>query len=355
MKPHPSTLGVERRALWCAGIFGVVALGLAFLEPRSVTVACRLAIFACLAPAIGCTAFALIHRIAGGQWTAGLAPFISAGVRTLPWAWVVATPILLFARKHYSPGLAYDSFTMVAARAVLFALLFFGLRWALSGGVGNEEDARQNARPWAGPVGLIVLFFMLTVLADDWLESLEENWHSTAFTVVWIAGQAMCGLSLCILCGLRGGARPISKGSAGRPLGFDWGNLLLASTMFWAYVSFAQFLIIWAGNMPDETSWYLRRQHGVWQFVVPGVALLGFAIPFSLLLSRRLKQSSAGLAWVASMLLAAQLAYTAWLIIPAQGNLTPTGGMLAAALLTGAVALFTSRFLRAARLTGGHA
>jgi multisubunit Na+/H+ antiporter MnhB subunit len=319
------------------------------------TVACRLAIFVCLAPAIGCTTFALIHRITGGQWTAGLAPFIRAGVGLLPWTWVVAVPVLLAARKHYSPGLGYDGFAMVAARAVLFAVLFFGLRWALSDGLGSEEDARKNGRPWAGPVGLIILFFMLTFLADDWLESLEQDWHSTAFTVVWIAGQAMCGLSLCILGGLRVGTRPATKGSAGRPLGLDWGNLLLASMMFWAYVSFAQFLIIWAGNMPIETSWYLRREHGAWEFVMPAVALLGFALPFLLLLSRRLKQSTAGLASVAGMLLLAQLAYTAWLIVPAEGIQTPAGELLAAVVLAGAAALFANRFMRAARLLGRHA
>jgi hypothetical protein len=199
------------------------------------------------------------------------------------------------------------------------------------------------------------MFFMLTFLADDWLESLEKDWHSTAFTVVWIAGQAMCGLSLCILGGLRVGACPSSKGSAGRSLGIDWGNLLLAAMMFWAYVSFAQFLIIWAGNLPDETSWYLRRQRGAWDYVLPAVSLFGFAIPFSLLLSRRLKQSSAGLACIAGMLLASQLAYTAWLIVPAQENLAPAGGLLSAAFLAASLAFFINRFLRAARLLGGHA
>jgi hypothetical protein len=123
--------------------------------------------------------------------------------------------------------------------------------------------------------------------------------------------------------------------------------------MFWAYVAFAQFLIIWAGNMPVETSWFLRRQHGVWEAVMPAVALLGFAIPFFMLLSRPLKQSTAGLAWVASLLLVSQLAYTAWLVVPVAGAMSLGGGALTAALLAGALGLFTSRFARAARLMGG--
>jgi hypothetical protein len=350
MKHDAQTVEIERRALWTAGICGAAAVGLGLIEPNSLPAACRLAIFACLAPAIGCATFALIHRTTGGQWTAGLAPFVRAGVAMLPWVWLAAVPILLFARENYSPGVSYDSEAMVAVRAVLVAALFFGLKWALADGIGDAVDARRNARPWVGPVGLILLFFTLTFLGDDWLESLEPNWHSTAFTVVWIAGQAICGLALCILGGLCVGARPSANGSAGRPLGIDWGNLMLTAMMFWAYVSFAQFLIIWAGNLPEETSWYLRRERGAWEFVMPVVAVVGFAAPFLMLLSRRLKCSSAGLACVASMLLASQLASIAWLIVPAQGNLSLSGGLLAAAVLSSAIALFLNRFLCAARL-----
>jgi hypothetical protein len=354
MSDPAQTKNLERRALLCAGIFGAVAIGLCFLEPRSLPTACRLAIFACLAPAIGCTTFTLIHRITGGQWTAGLAPFLRAGVAVLPWIWAAAAPVLLLVRRSYAPGLAYEGVAMLAARAVLFGAFFFWLRWALSDGIGDEREARENARPWAGPVGMILMFFILTFLADDWLESLEEGWHSTAFAVVWIAGQAISGLSLCLLFGLRSGARPPANGILGRPLGLDWGNLLLASIMFWTYVAFAQYLIIWAGNLPEETSWFLRRDHGAWAYVTPCVGLLGFAFPFFMLLSRRLKRSTAGLAWVASLLLVSQLAYTAWVIVPVDRAMTLRGGLLAAALLAGALGLFANRFARTARLMGGR-
>lgn len=351
MTPIRSTLNLERRALLLSGAFAAGALVVAFFEPRSAVACCRLAIFTCMAPAIGCTVFALIHRITGGQWTAGLDPFIRGGVSLLPWIWVTAAPVLLVAREHYTPGLSYDGIVMVAARAFLFGLVFFGLRWALSDTLGSEADPRNNSRPWAGPVGLIVLFFMLTFLSDDWLQSLEGDWHSTGFTVVWIAGQAMCGLSLCILGGLLVGTRPAFRGSAGRALGLDWGNLLLAAMMFWAYVSFAQFLIIWAGNKPDETSWYLRRDRGAWTYVMPAVAFIGFAAPFFMLLSRRLKQSANGLAAVAGLLLVAHFSYIAWLTVPVQDD-SAAGGLMAFIVMAASAAFFSSRFMRAARLLG---
>jgi hypothetical protein len=350
MKAASPYLVLERRALVCAAAFGALGFALSFLEPLAVASAFRLAAFVCLAPAVGCAVFCLLHRMTGGQWTRGLAPFLMSGVNLLPWIWVVAAPVLLLARRSYGHGLAYDGFAMLAARAVVYGAFFFWVRWALAGDIGTEGDARTNPRPWAGPLGFILLFFLMTFLADDWLESLEEGWHSTAFTVVWLAGQAISGLALCVLCSLRTGARPQEPGSAGRPYGLDWGNLLLASVMFWTYVTFAQFLIIWAGNLPIETSWFLRRQHGAWSVVMPFVAIAGFALPFFMLLSRRLKRSPAGLSWVCVLLLAAQLCYLAWLVVPSDAALDPRGDLVALTVLPAAAALVTIRFARTARL-----
>ena len=349
MRVDPLHSGLERWTLRGAGAFGALAVLLCFLEPLSVPTACRLAVFTCLAPPFGCLVFTLLHRITGGQWTAGLEPFLQAGgfPASVDLGDCGAGPPPC--RRSYDPGFAYDGFAMLAARSVFIGAYFFWMRWALADGVGSERDARRNPRPWAGPVGLILLFFLMTFLTDDSLQSLEEGWHTTAFTVVWIASQAISGLSLCLLCGMRRGARPLREGPRGRPLGLDWGDLLLASVMFWTYVTFAQFLIIWAGNLPEETSWYLRRQHGGWAFVLPAVALLGFGLPFFMLLSRRLKRSTRGLAAAALLLLAAQLAYMCWVIVPADGGLTPGGGVLVAAFLAGSLALLAHRFARMSR------
>ena len=65
----------------------------------------------------------------------------------------------------------------------------------------------------------------------------------------------------------------------------------LACVMVWAYFSFSQFLIIWAGNLPKEIPWYLERLKGGWQFVALILVLGHFALPFALLLSRDLKRN----------------------------------------------------------------
>jgi hypothetical protein len=164
-----------------------------------------------------------------------------------------------------------------------------------------------------------------------------------------MTGQAVSGLSLSLLGGLAAGAQPIANGSAGRPLGIDWGNLLMATLLSWCYVAFAQFLIIWAGNLPAETSWFLHRATVPWRWLPAFVAVVGFLLPFLLLLSRRYKANAAGLALVAVMLLLSQGLYTAWLILPAAGRFSPAGWLLVLALLVTGAGVGLNRFAAMAR------
>jgi hypothetical protein len=196
---------------------------------------------------------------------------------------------------------------------------------------------------------LLVLVFTLTLLADDWIASVDPGWHSTGFSFVWMTGQAVSGLSLSLLGGLAAGAQPIANGSAGRPLGIDWGNLLMATLLSWCYVAFAQFLIIWAGNLPAEISWFKHRQDGLWLWVPAVLAVSGFVLPFLLLLSRRYKAHAGGLAVVAVMLLLSQGLYTAWLILPAARSFSPPGWLLVLALLVTGTGAGLNRFAAMAR------
>ena len=72
----------------------------------------------------------------------------------------------------------------------------------------------------------------------------------------------------------------------------DLGNLMLAFTMLWAYMSFCQYLIIWSGNLPEEIPWYLRRTRGGWQWVALALILFHFFLPFFVLLFRENKRQS---------------------------------------------------------------
>jgi hypothetical protein len=164
-----------------------------------------------------------------------------------------------------------------------------------------------------------------------------------------MTGQAVAGLSLALLGGLSAGAQPVTTGEAGRPLGIDWGNLLMATLLCWCYVAFAQFLIIWAGNLPAEISWFKLRTNGMLSGVPAVLAVFSFLLPFLLLLSRSYKMKAGGLAVVAVMLLLSQGLYTAWLILPAAGRFSAAGWCLVLALLVSGAGAGLSRYVATAR------
>src|SRR5205809_3849881 len=96
----------------------------------------------------------------------------------------------------------------------------------------------------------------------------------------------------------------------------DLGNLLLAFVMLWAYISFSQYLIIWAGNLPEEIPWYLHRGRNGWQWVAAFLALFHFAVPFLLLLGRANKRKKTFLGAIAMAVLLMRWVDLYWLIAP---------------------------------------
>jgi hypothetical protein len=96
----------------------------------------------------------------------------------------------------------------------------------------------------------------------------------------------------------------------------DLGNLLLAFVMLWAYVSFSQYLVIWFGDLSREIPWYLYRTRAGWDKVAIALIVLHFAVPFLLLLSRRLKRSSTALPVLAGAIVAIHSLDVFWRVRP---------------------------------------
>jgi len=129
----------------------------------------------------------------------------------------------------------------------------------------------------------------------------------------------------------------------------DLGNLMLAFVMLWAYFSFSQYLIIWAGNLPAEITWYLHRLQTGWRFVGMALMLFHFAVPFVVLLSRTVKRAPDLLVKVAVGVLLVRLLDLFWLIAPEfhQHGLSASWMDLALPLSMGAI--WTGFFIRQLR------
>jgi hypothetical protein len=89
--------------------------------------------------------------------------------------------------------------------------------------------------------------------------------------------------------------------------------------MLWAYQAFSQYLLIWSGNVQEEIPWYLRRQEGGWGWAAVALMVLGFGMPFLLLVFRDVKRSARWLGAVAALLLVMHVVEVAWLVGPGLG------------------------------------
>jgi hypothetical protein len=147
--------------------------------------------------------------------------------------------------------------------------------------------------------------------------SLEPDWYSTIFVVIFMAGQFLTALALMTaLLALFAGREPF-EGLITAKHFHDLGNLLLTFVIFWVYVSFSQFLIIWSGNLPKEISWYLHRTAGGWKEVALFLMVFQFVLPLGLLLLRGVKRSRERLGAIAAMIVGVNIINVYWLIAPA--------------------------------------
>jgi len=164
--------------------------------------------------------------------------------------------------------------------------------------------------------GLLAYGLTITFASFDWLMSLEPHWFSTMYGVLILGGQGLTAMAFLIASVVWLSRRPPLDRIVAATHLHDLGNLMLAFVMLWAYFSFSQYLIIWAGNLPQEIRWYLHRLNTSWRFVGIGLIVFHFAVPFVLLLSRAVKREAGTIVKVAAWILAVRVVDLLWLIAP---------------------------------------
>jgi hypothetical protein len=166
-------------------------------------------------------------------------------------------------------------------------------------------------------VGLLVLPLTASFAAIDWWMSLEPDWVSTVYPGLVCMSDLLLALAFAVvlIAGL-GRRTPLTAVLTPSRLN-DLGSLLLAFLMLWAYLMYFQYMLIWAGNLPDEIAWYVRRAEGGWEPLAWTLAGVGFLAPFWLLLFRPLKRSPRWLGSIAALLLVMQVVAVYWLVEPA--------------------------------------
>jgi hypothetical protein len=124
----------------------------------------------------------------------------------------------------------------------------------------------------------------LTLGAIMWVKALEHEWFSTMYGVYYFAGSMwMTMATVYVITLLLQRLGPL-QGYVHEKTYYFMGSILFAFTVFYAYVTFAQYFIIWNANMPEETFWYVQRESGTWWDIGQLMIFGHFFLPFLLLL-----------------------------------------------------------------------
>jgi hypothetical protein len=273
-----------------------------------------------LGVALGCLGLLMLQHMTGGDWGIVIRRPLESATRTLPLLTVLFLPIAIGVRRIYSiwtnpawtaPSAFQKNYLTVPGfylRAVVYFAVWNVLalllnRWSKEQDTrAGDAGLRRKMQLLSGP-GIVLYVFTVTFAAVDWVMSLSPQWSSTIYGFLFVAGQAISGMSLTIIViVVLSQSEPMSRVLQPRHL-HDLGKLLFAFIMLWAYFSFSQLLIIWSGNLPEEISFYRPRLAGSWGYVAVALLLFHFALPFVLLLSRDVKRSAKLLPKIAGLII----------------------------------------------------
>jgi hypothetical protein len=322
---------VGRVALVVGGVAAVVTAALAMMNPTRFLQAYLVGYVWVLGVSVGCFGLMGLHHLSSGAWGLMVRRVFEAASRTIPFLAIAFVPIALGMKTLYPwarPGAHEEGFRAMYLTPLAFVLRAIGafVLWSVFALVlsrlskkqdetGDRKLRRRMQRIAAA--GVCIHVVIMSSCAIDWLMSLTPEWTSTIYGFYVIVGQVVAALSFVILVALFLAERPPLEGRF-RPDHFhDYGKLLLAFVMIWAYFAVSQFIIIWSGNLPEEITFYMGRMNGGWRGFTVVLVFAHFVLPFVLLLSRNLKRDKTRLARVAVMMLFVRWLDLDWLAAPA--------------------------------------
>ena len=284
--------------------------------------------------AIGAAFFAAIQYITQSGWSAMFKRVPEAMVAYLPFA-AVFFIILYFGMhsvfewthhevvshdhilQHKSPYLNEPFFF---ARVIVFfaawiiltkVLRKFSLKEDEVGGMVYFEKSEFYSK-----ILIFVLALSFSLFSVDMLMSLEPHWFSTMFAgKSFMAGvlHASSIIALIVIILSKQGKFPLLNHSHLH----DFTRYIFMSSIVWGYFNFAEFMLIWYGNIPEETSFFVHRWHGAYKILFFANIVINWGIPFLVLMPRKSSRSKLFMVPVILLLIIGQYTELYYIIWPA--------------------------------------
>jgi hypothetical protein len=267
--------------------------------------------------AMGGILFVAIHKVTKARWAGPIIRFAEAGVAFLPIA-LLCFFVLFLGRDHLFPWIEHPTpargrwlttswvfWRDLAALLALFGTSIAFVRTNLKpdlhhfkdqvggwrramydrvlgdySGSAEDEAAVDRRLTRLGPVVIVLYAYMLSIIAFDLVMSLAPYWLSNLFGAFFFIGAFLTGLTTLGVLMVYWRGKLQMGDLIGRQQFHDLGKLIFGFSVFWAYLMYSQLLVIWYGNLREETSFVFFRLWGEWQPIAILVGLMVFLIPF---------------------------------------------------------------------------
>ena len=252
---------------------------------------------------MGALFLVIAHHLFDAGWSVPIRRFCEhIAALVFPWMALLFIPIALMAKTLYGwmrvpiprldhalhakqPLFTMAGFYVVAVLCFLvWWLLTNRLRyWSLKQDQTGEAKATYRMRFYSC-IGVVLFALSLTFAAIMWMMGLQYQWFSTMYGVYYFAGSVWVMLATAYVITMILDRQGVLTEVLHEHQYYFIGSLLFAFTVFYAYIHFAQYFIIWNGNMPEETFWYVVREKGTWWWIGLIIIFGHFFIPFLALL-----------------------------------------------------------------------
>lgn len=317
-----------------------------------------------LSIAIGALLFLALQHVTRAGWSVTVRRLTEIVCGMFPLLAVLFIPILLFvimgdtfhvyrwADTHADAAAAhgggddglmdvkqfYLSTTFFIVRWVFYFAVWIGLTHVFrSNSLKQDDNGDPNLTRRMEAVsapGLALLALTLSFASFDLLMSLDPHWFSTIFGVYFFIGSLAGFMAILILVSAWLGRQGLLREHINVEHRHDLGKWLFTFVFFWGYIAFCQYMLIWYGNMPEETTWFETRgattatgQAGAWWIISLALLVLHFMVPFVGLLSRHVKRSQRMLQFWAVWMLVMHWVDMWWLVMPEYEKTTLTLGL----------------------------
>lgn len=346
------------RALIVFAVASLLSLALMFADPigkQHVLRGYLMGYVLCFGFAGGGLVLLMLQYVSGGKWGLLLRRPLEAMSRTLPLVALMLVPILFFAKKLYlwaayptveatEDGIKNKLLTEAQAHAlnfkrpmlspssvivqalfvfaVLFTFMYFLNKWSIARDADPMAGTEASYNKWQvrfenlSGIGILIYVIVMTIGILDWVMSLDVTWYSSIWGLKFLVGQGYGVLALSVLTVILLSKAEPMKTMLRKTEQYDLGKFMFGFVMLNIYLTFAEFLIMWSGNVPEEIPWYLNRIRGGWWYICTLDFCCHWLIPFCLLLSRNLKRSKTKMVWLTCFMILARCIDMFWLIEP---------------------------------------